>query len=53
LRTDALRPTLSRRDAARIVLPTGAKGLNLAVADIVGRAEALVEFYSRLRVGIE
>jgi p-hydroxybenzoate 3-monooxygenase len=32
-------------DAAHIVPPTGAKGLNLAVADIVVLARALVEFY--------
>ncbi len=32
-------------DAAHIVPPTGAKGLNLAVADIRVLAQALVEFY--------
>jgi p-hydroxybenzoate 3-monooxygenase len=32
-------------DAAHIVPPTGAKGLNLAVADIVVLTRALVEFY--------
>ena len=33
-------------DAAHIVPPTGAKGLNLAVADVRMLAEALVEWYS-------
>ena len=33
-------------DAAHIVPPTGAKGLNLAVADVRVLARALVEFYS-------
>ena len=32
-------------DAAHIVPPTGAKGLNLAVSDIIMLAEALGEFY--------
>ncbi len=32
-------------DAAHIVPPTGAKGLNLAVADVVVLAEAIVEWY--------
>ena len=32
-------------DAAHIVPPTGAKGLNLAIADVRVLAEALVEFY--------
>ena len=32
-------------DAAHIVPPTGAKGLNLAVADVHVLSEALVEFY--------
>ena len=32
-------------DAAHIVPPTGAKGLNLAVADVVVLAEALVAWY--------
>ena len=32
-------------DAAHIVPPTGAKGLNLAVSDAVMLSEALVEFY--------
>ncbi len=32
-------------DAAHIVPPTGAKGLNLAVADVLFLAEALAEFY--------
>jgi p-hydroxybenzoate 3-monooxygenase len=33
-------------DAAHIVPPTGAKGLNLAVADVRVLAEALAEFYA-------
>jgi p-hydroxybenzoate 3-monooxygenase len=33
-------------DAAHIVPPTGAKGLNLAVADVRALARALAEFYS-------
>ena len=33
-------------DAAHIVPPTGAKGLNLAVADVVALAEALAELYA-------
>ncbi len=36
-------------DAAHIVPPTGAKGLNLAVADVRVLAQALAEFYSRGR----
>jgi p-hydroxybenzoate 3-monooxygenase len=32
-------------DAAHIVPPTGAKGLNLAVADVIYLAEALTSFY--------
>src|SRR5690606_10150235 len=32
-------------DAAHIVPPTGAKGLNLAVADVAVLAEALTDFY--------
>jgi p-hydroxybenzoate 3-monooxygenase len=34
-------------DAAHIVPPTGAKGLNLAVADVVVLAEAVVAWYRR------
>ncbi|HJU52599.1 MAG TPA: 4-hydroxybenzoate 3-monooxygenase [Acidimicrobiia bacterium] len=34
-------------DAAHIVPPTGAKGLNLAISDVVYLARALVEFYKR------
>jgi p-hydroxybenzoate 3-monooxygenase len=34
-------------DAAHIVPPTGAKGLNLAVADVRVLARALGEFYTR------
>ena len=33
-------------DAAHIVPPTGAKGLNLAVADVRVLAQALAEFYA-------
>ena len=41
-------------DAAHIVPPTGAKGLNLAVADVVVLARALTAFYaSGLRDGID
>ena len=36
-------------DAAHIVPPTGAKGLNLAVADVRMLARALAEFYSSRR----
>lgn len=32
-------------DAAHIVPPTGAKGMNLAVSDVIMLAEALAEFY--------
>jgi p-hydroxybenzoate 3-monooxygenase len=34
-------------DAAHIVPPTGAKGLNLAIHDVRVLAEALVQFYAR------
>jgi p-hydroxybenzoate 3-monooxygenase len=34
-------------DAAHIVPPTGAKGLNLAVADVTALAEALADWYER------
>jgi p-hydroxybenzoate 3-monooxygenase len=34
-------------DAAHIVPPTGAKGLNLAVADVMVLSAALTEFYAR------
>lgn len=34
-------------DAAHIVPPTGAKGLNLAVADVVVLAQGLADFYRR------
>jgi p-hydroxybenzoate 3-monooxygenase len=41
-------------DAAHIVPPTGAKGLNLAVSDVAMLGAALVEFYSeRSRAGLE
>jgi p-hydroxybenzoate 3-monooxygenase len=41
-------------DAAHIVPPTGAKGLNLAASDVGVLAEALIEFYSeRSSAGIE
>ena len=34
-------------DAAHIVPPTGAKGLNVAVADVQNLSEALIAFYAR------
>jgi p-hydroxybenzoate 3-monooxygenase len=34
-------------DAAHIVLPTGAKGLNLAASDVVYLAEALIGWFAR------
>jgi p-hydroxybenzoate 3-monooxygenase len=41
-------------DAAHIVPPTGAKGLNLAVSDVAMLGEALVEFYAeKSRAGID
>ena len=41
-------------DAAHIVPPTGAKGLNLAASDVAVLAEALIEFYTeRSSAGIE
>jgi p-hydroxybenzoate 3-monooxygenase len=41
-------------DAAHIVPPTGAKGLNLAASDVAALAEALVEFYTeRSSAGID
>jgi p-hydroxybenzoate 3-monooxygenase len=41
-------------DAAHIVPPTGAKGLNLAVADAVGLADGLTSHYARGdRAGLE
>lgn len=41
-------------DAAHIVPPTGAKGLNLAASDVGGLAEALIEFYrERSSAGID
>ena len=39
-------------DAAHIVPPTGAKGLNLAVADVRVLAQALAEFYSSGRTDL-
>jgi p-hydroxybenzoate 3-monooxygenase len=39
-------------DAAHIVPPTGAKGLNLAVADVVVLAQALVAKYARGEQGL-
>jgi p-hydroxybenzoate 3-monooxygenase len=39
-------PLLLAGDAAHIVPPTGAKGLNLAVADVRVMARALAEFYA-------
>lgn len=41
-------------DAAHIVPPTGAKGLNLAVSDVAMLGEALTEFYAeKSRAGID
>lgn len=41
-------------DAAHIVPPTGAKGLNLAASDVIMLSEALVEFYAEnSRAGID
>ncbi|HUK44251.1 MAG TPA: 4-hydroxybenzoate 3-monooxygenase [Gaiellaceae bacterium] len=41
-------------DAAHIVPPTGAKGLNLAIADVAILAEALIDWYaSRSRSGLD
>ncbi|MEE1656547.1 4-hydroxybenzoate 3-monooxygenase [Microvirga sp. CF3062] len=41
-------------DAAHIVPPTGAKGLNLAASDVAALAEALVEYYAeRSSAGID
>jgi p-hydroxybenzoate 3-monooxygenase len=41
-------------DAAHIVPPTGAKGMNLAVSDVIMLSEALVEHYrERSQVGID
>jgi p-hydroxybenzoate 3-monooxygenase len=41
-------------DAAHIVPPTGAKGLNLAASDVGALAEALIEFYDeRSMAGID
>ena len=39
-------------DAAHIVPPTGAKGLNLAVADVRHLAHALTQFYSQKRTDL-
>jgi p-hydroxybenzoate 3-monooxygenase len=39
-------PLFLAGDAAHVVPPTGAKGLNLAISDVVYLAEALVSFYS-------
>ncbi|MDX6382175.1 MAG: p-hydroxybenzoate 3-monooxygenase [Rubrobacteraceae bacterium] len=38
-------------DAAHVVTPTGAKGMNLAVADVCVLVRALVEFYASGRTG--
>ena len=40
-------------DAAHIVPPTGAKGLNLAASDVRYLSGALIEFYTRNREGID
>jgi p-hydroxybenzoate 3-monooxygenase len=39
-------------DAAHIVPPTGAKGMNLAIADVRRLARALTEFYARDHKGL-
>ncbi|MGB0084184.1 MAG: 4-hydroxybenzoate 3-monooxygenase [Rhodomicrobiaceae bacterium] len=54
LRSFVAEPMRHRRlflagDAAHIVPPTGAKGLNLAVADVRVLAEALLQFYQHSR----
>jgi p-hydroxybenzoate 3-monooxygenase len=40
-------------DAAHIVPPTGAKGLNLAATDVRTLSRALIEFYSGSEAGID
>ena len=40
-------------DAAHIVPPTGAKGLNLAASDVRYLSHALIEFYAGSRLGID
>src|SRR5690606_18538870 len=41
-------------DAAHIVPPTGAKGLNLAMSDVAMLADALIEFYAeRASAGLD
>ncbi len=40
-------------DAAHIVPPTGAKGLNLAASDVRYLARALIEFYAGSKAGID
>ncbi len=40
-------------DAAHIVPPTGAKGLNLAASDVRYLAHALIEFYGGSKAGID
>jgi p-hydroxybenzoate 3-monooxygenase len=42
---DAARALVSRREAAHIVPPTGAKGLNLAASDVPVLARGLKQFY--------
>jgi p-hydroxybenzoate 3-monooxygenase len=39
-------------DAAHIVPPTGAKGLNLAIADVVHLSEAFAEYYEKRQTGL-
>jgi p-hydroxybenzoate 3-monooxygenase len=47
-------PLLLAGDAAHIVPPTGAKGLNLAVADVMVLAEALIEhFHAHRDTGLD
>jgi p-hydroxybenzoate 3-monooxygenase len=40
-------------DAAHIVPPTGAKGLNLAIADVIHLAEAFADHYDKHQTGLD
>jgi len=46
-RTDAVRSAVLAGDAAHIVPPTGAKGLNLASSDVAYLSDALIGWYKR------
>lgn len=50
MRSNAIRQTLFSGDAAHIVPPTGAKGLNLAMADVQRLAWALEDYYETGRI---